>query len=257
MSERLRAVLFDLDGTLIDWSQSRDEARRARHLRQVLGGMLAALADMGLQVPPLEDVAREYYRRIVQGWEQDLFDLRPLHLGDILVATLAGAGMNGRLPERETLLQAFPWSAVPGVTCFPDAPDALRTLLDHGILLALVTNSSHPMWLRDRELEGFGLLHLLPHCRLSAADAGRLKPHPQIFRCALERLGVKPGEAVFVGDNPVPDIAGAQNAGMRAVLRSGRHATPEMAALIEPDARLDSLAELPAVLDGWYPDWRR
>lgn len=257
MSEKLRAVLFDLDGTLIDWSQSRDEARRARHVREVLGDMLATLEDMGLQVPALEAVAREYYQRIVQGWEQDLFDLRPLHMGDILVATLAGAGMNGRVPERATLLRAFPWSAVPGVTCFPDAPDALQTLLDHGILVALVTNSSLPMQLRDRELEAFGLLHLIPHCRLSAADAGRLKPHPQIFRAALEQLGVKPGEAVFVGDNPVPDIAGAQNAGMRAVLRSGRHATPEMAALIEPDARLDSLAELPAILDDWYPDWRR
>ena len=257
MSERFRAVLFDLDGTLIDWSQSRDDALRARHVREVLGGMLAALEGMGLQVPPLEGVAQGYSRRIVQGWEQDLFDLRPLHLADILVDTLTGAGMNGRVPERDTLLQVFPWSAVPGVTCFPDAPDALQTLLDHGILVALVTNSSFPMRLRDRELEAFGLLHLIPDCRLSAADAGRLKPHPQIFRTALERLGVKPGEAVFVGDNPVPDIAGAQNAGMRAVLRSGWHDAPELAGLIEPDARLDSLAELPAILDDWYPGWRR
>ena len=256
MSERLRAVLFDLDGTLIDWSQSRDAAMRARHLRRVLEGMLDTLAGTGLQVPPLEDVAQEYERRIVHGWERDLFDLRPLHLGDILVDTLTATGMNGAVPGRNTLLQAFPWSAIPGVVCFPDAPAALQTLHDHGILVGLVTNSAFPMWLRDRELEAFGLLALIPDCRLSAADAGRLKPHPHIFRAALQQLGVKPAEAVFVGDNPVPDIAGAQNAGMRAVQRSGWHDRQELANLVEADARLESLAELPAILDGWYPGWR-
>ncbi|MDD9957111.1 MAG: HAD family hydrolase [Anaerolineaceae bacterium] len=255
-SASLRAVIFDLDGTLIDWGQSRDEKRRALFIREVLQGMLQTLERAGLSPPPLEEVVGEYSARMTRGWEGELFDLRPPHLGEILEATLAATGMDGERPDRQTLLQAFPWKAAPGVTSFPDAPGALRTLLDQGIKTGLVTNSSHPMWLRDRELEAFGLLHLLPHCRLSAADVGRLKPHPQIFRAALARLGVGPHEAVFVGDNPVADISGAQNAGMRAVLRRGRNDTAELARLIEPDHRLDTLEELPAVLDDWYPGWR-
>ncbi len=67
---------------------------------------------------------------------------------------------------------------------------------------------------------------------------------------------MQPQEAVFVGDNPVADVAGAQNIGMRGVLRVGRHETGMLKGLIEPDHRLHSLAELPPVLDAWYPGWR-
>lgn len=253
---RLRAVLFDLDGTLIDWSQSRDEEARARHIRDVMAGLLDALAARGLRTPPPEAVAEEYRRRIVQGWERARDDLRPPHLGDVLVEALRAAGMDVAALERDALLEAFPWSAVPGVTCFPDAPPALQTLLAHGVKIGLVTNSSHPMWLRDRELKGFGLLHLIPHCRLSAADLGRMKPHPQIFQAALDCLGAEAHEAVFVGDNPAADIVGAQKAGMRAVLRSGRHEREAPPGLVEPDYRLDTLAELPPQLDNWFPGWR-
>ena len=253
---RLRAVLFDLDGTLIDWSRSRDEEARARHICGVMAGLLKALAARGLRAPAPEAVAQEYRRRIRQGWIRAREDLRPPHLGDVLVESLKATGMDIAAPERDDLLEIFPWSAVPGVICFPDAPPALQTLLAQGVKIGLVTNSSHPMWLRDRELEGFGLLHLIPHCRLSAADLGRMKPHPQIFRAALERVGAAAHEAVFVGDNPALDVAGAQAVGMRAVLRSGRHEREAPPGLVAPDFRLDSLAELPAALDGWFPGWR-
>lgn len=253
----LRAVLFDLDGTLIDWSQSRCDVTRARHMREVLGSMLATLELNGQHPPPLELVAQEYNLHFEHALASGRNSLRAPHLGDVLVDTLAAAGMPRLALDRQVLLKAFPWTPFPGIVCFPDAPDALRTLRDHGIRVGLVTNSVQPMWMRDRELSAFGLLSLLPTCRISAADVGWLKPHPRIFEAALACLGVQPQEAVFVGDNPVPDIAGAQNAGMRGVLRSGRHDTLALAGLIEPDHRLCSLEELPIVLDSWFPGWRQ
>lgn len=45
-----------------------------------------------------------------------------------------------------------------------------------------------------------------------------MKPHPSIFRAVLDRLRVKPGDAVMVGDSVGQDVEGALRAGMRAVL---------------------------------------
>jgi putative hydrolase of the HAD superfamily len=112
------------------------------------------------------------------------------------------------------------------------------------------------MWLRDKELEDFDLLKYFDDCRFSAADVGYLKPHPRIFEAALDCIGSKPEETVFVGDSPVADVAGAQGAGIKAVLRVRKTMSPMLSGLIVPDHTVSSLAELPAILDRWYPGWR-
>jgi len=50
-----------------------------------------------------------------------------------------------------------------------------------------------------------------------SSEVGRRKPDPLIFRTALDRLGVEPGNALFVGDSLEADIAGAAGFGMRTV----------------------------------------
>jgi len=142
----------------------------------------------------------------------------------------------------------------------------LDELRSRGIRLGVVTNSSQPMLLRDHELRQHGLLPYFPDCRLAAADVGYLKPHPRIFRCALERIGVAPAEAVFIGDNPIADVSGALGVGMRAVQRlradeasvSGGHPrlTTGDDGFIRGQPCLHTFDDLPAVLDDWYPDWR-
>jgi len=121
---------------------------------------------------------------------------------------------------------------------------------------AIVTNAFQPMWLRDAELKQHGILDYFPKCRVSAADAGYLKPHPAIFEHTLNQLGIQPEEAVFVGDNPIADIAGAQAAGMQAVLRVTTPVPPMLSGLIVPDAAINGLPELLPILDNWYPGWR-
>jgi putative hydrolase of the HAD superfamily len=158
--------------------------------------------------------------------------------------------------DAEACLRAYAWGAVPGTVVFPEAREALDLLVSRGLKLGIVTNAAQPMWLRDTELKGHGLLNYFPDCRISAADVGYLKPHPAIFEAALGRLGVTPDEAVFVGDNPTADIAGAQGAGMQAVLRVVSPVPPMLSGLIVPDGAINTLAELPAVLDERFPGWR-
>ena len=99
----------------------------------------------------------------------------------------------------------------------------------------------------------FDLLRYFPDeaARMSAADIGYLKPHPRVFEYAVEQLGTRVEETIYVGDNPVADIAGAQGAGLRAVLRVNHPAPPLISGLIVPDAAINALSELLALVEDW------
>lgn len=102
-----------------------------------------------------------------------------------------------------------------------------------------------PADLMHGDLERVGLAGLLDAAVFSS-EIGVRKPRPLIFETVLERIEVKPVDAVFVGDRLVDDVAGAQALGMRAVLtRQYRREEPDD---IEPDAVIERVTELPAVL---------
>lgn len=74
-------------------------------------------------------------------------------------------------------------------------------------------------------------------------DIGIRKPDPRIFRYALERIGVQPGNALHVGDSMKHDVVGARRAGMKTVWIRSEEEIRE-----EPDYILCSIRELPGVL---------
>lgn len=250
----LKAVLFDLDDTLIDWSGAHEEwDMRERTL------MRGVFEYVNHEISPLDDfdgLVQIFRDRSREAWEIGRSNLRAPHLGRVLVETLAAAGIEKQALDERRCLEAYNWGAVPGVVTFPDVPPVLELLIEHGVRIGIVTNAHQPMWIRDRELEQLGLLHYFPECRISAADAGYLKPHPHIFEHALKDIGVAASEAVFVGDNPVADISGAQGAGIKAVLRIRPSASPMLSGLITPDRSIRTFEELPGILDEWHPGWR-
>lgn len=76
------------------------------------------------------------------------------------------------------------------------------------------------------------------------------KPASSFFRTALDALGIRPEEAVMIGDDLESDVGGGQAAGMRGILvRTGKHRAEEAArSSVRPDAVLGSLAELVRLL---------
>jgi ribonucleotide monophosphatase NagD (HAD superfamily) len=77
------------------------------------------------------------------------------------------------------------------------------------------------------------------------------KPSPEFFRLALDTAAVAPAKALVVGDDLGADVAGAHAVGLRAALvRTGKGTQPAPPgdASGEPDAVLDSVAGLPALL---------
>ncbi len=250
----LKAVIFDMDDTLLDWSQrSQDwQEYHRQHLEQVF-------QYIAREVHPVRAFDQFYETTLLlsrQAWLQAAQGLRSPHLGVVLGRALESVGVPPDLINVEACLRAYDWQPVEGVAVYPDAAEVLPILVANSIKIGLITNAYQPMWMRDRELESFGLLQHFADCRLSAADVGYLKPHPAIFEAALNCLGVQVDEAVFIGDNPEADIAGAQSVGLKAVLRVGHPVSPMISGLIIPDGAINSLHELLPLLDSWYPGWR-
>lgn len=256
MPSKLRAILFDFDDTLIDWSGVSIGWREleAQRLSRVLTFVQRRAAR---ELSDLDSLVDSYTERTRAAWAAARVNLRAPIMPEILLSTLTDLGIAEAASCLDEILAAYYWGAVPGTVVYPDVPPALDTLRKHGIRLGIVTNASLPMWMRDNELKEHGLFDFFCdcNCRLSAADVGYLKPHPRIFRRALEMMGTLAEETVFVGDNPVADVGGAQAAGMRAVRRLNPGASDNRhLAKAHPTVR--SLAELPSLLDQWYPGWR-
>jgi phosphoserine phosphatase len=127
---------------------------------------------------------------------------------------------------------------------FPETVAAIDALRARGVRLAVVTNGmeSH----QRRKLDASGLTGMFDAIVTSQA-VGASKPDPEIFRAALALLDCTPGDAVMVGDNPLRDVAGAQQTGLRGVWldRDGGDARG-----VVPDARITDLGGLPAL--GWW-----
>ncbi len=249
----LKAVLFDLDDTLLDWSGF-NEPWESVH-RDHLIGVLDYFRSAGFDVGDFEAFAEAFRDRTADAWNSARSSLRAPHLGVVLFEAAADCGVPVEQLDVTDALRAYRWGAVEGTVIFPETRETIRALHACGIRVGIVTNAYQPMWLRDVEMSAHGILDLFPDCRLSAADVGYLKPHPAIFQAALDCLGTHPEETVFVGDDPEADIAGAQAAGLLGVLRSTPRTRP-LLNTIAPNAIIHDLRELLTLLDGWYPGWR-
>lgn len=161
-------------------------------------------------------------------------------------AFLLGCGLNKAQFNLETVLQAYDWQTVPGVEPFNDTLSVLETLKTAGYKIGLITNAMQPMWMRDIELQAYGILDYLD-ARLTSGDVGFMKPHPFIYWRALELLDVQPEEAIFVGDRPANDIAGANEAGLTSVLMSPPHLNRELNG-VRPNFTITTLTELLPIL---------
>ncbi|MCY4063154.1 MAG: HAD family hydrolase [Chloroflexi bacterium] len=254
MAAQLKGALFDFDDTLVDWSGVQlgwreIEAARLSHVQEHVFQKTRAYW------LTTESLLETYLQRTRAAWSEARVTLRAPHMPSILMKTLDGLGVAIDRLDVDDVIRAYDWNVVPGTVVFPDVPPMLRALQQAGIRLGIVTNASQPMAMRDAELERHGLIQYFPDCRISAADAGYLKPDKRIFNCALEQMGTSPEETVFIGDNPEADIAGARSVGMNAVLRvTSRMETNGAHIAYHP--RLRTMERLPAILDEWYPGWR-
>jgi 2-phosphoglycolate phosphatase len=209
-----RAVVFDLDGTLVD-------AYAAIH--ESLGVVLAAFGR-----PP---VTRDETRRMVG------------HGLEMLVAKAVG---DENVAEGVRLFrERYERVGLEGTRLLPGAESVTRSLFERGIRLAIASNK--PARFTRPLLEAFGLSGRFGF--VAGPDDGfPPKPAPQMIFMALATLGVSGRDAVFVGDMPV-DIATARAAQLPIIALPTGSATRKELEVCSPDAIVENLeALLPLLL---------
>lgn len=243
--QKIEAVIFDLDDTLLDWSQP--EMKWHDFTRPMADNVYDHLEIQGHSLGDRDQFFQLLRKHVEMEWERAKEDWSGASFGKALreACNEAGADMD-RLDLEETM-RAYDWRPMPGVDLYDDARDVLDKLRDRGYQIGLITNSFLPMWMRDVELEHYGLIHYFD-ARLTSGDAGYMKPHPAIYEQMLGLLDVPAERAVFVGDRPKHDIAGANEAGLISVLIDPPHLDRELNGVI-PDFTVTRLSELLPILE--------
>jgi putative hydrolase of the HAD superfamily len=249
----IRAVLFDLGGTLLHYydHQHGDPDRPFR--RVTLLGVRAVLDQLvNGSTPPTDEAMAEIVDK---------------HIGEAFrtLATTNGGGsveapVRAAIAELGYSVDDAAWARLrpayyeqiePTVSPRDLVKESLQKLHETGYKLGIVSNTWWSAEFHDGHLARYGILDLIP-VRLYSCDLPHTKPHPHIFKTALERIGVDAADAVFVGDRPDIDVKGAQDVGMRGVLIRVPYEPPYEHTPrdgIVPDAIIDELADLPAALD--------
>lgn len=206
----IRAVLFDAVGTLIELREPVGEtyarAAAAQGVTISAWRMGDAFRRVSTAADPLvfPDAAPEERPALEREWWRQ-----------VVRSTLLAADSARRVPDFDACFAGL-WEHYAGAGAWrarPGAEQALTRLRADGLATGVVSNFDARL---PALLAALGLAVLLDTVVLPA-DVGAAKPDPRIFAVALERLGVAPGEAVFVGDDAHHDLGGARAAGLEAV----------------------------------------
>jgi putative hydrolase of the HAD superfamily len=106
------------------------------------------------------------------------------------------------------------WAVCRHFMLYEEVPAALQSLSGRGLRIGLISNSHRCLESFQSHFELEGLIDVA----VSSSKHGYMKPHPSIFRAALELAQVRAAEAVMVGDSLKQDVDGARGVGMRGVL---------------------------------------
>jgi HAD superfamily hydrolase (TIGR01509 family) len=216
VSGQIEAVVFDMDGVLVDtehlWDEVREELTRewggryTPEAQQAMMGMSSREWSrylhevVGLREPP-DVINREVVRRMLARYEVEL-------------------------------------------PVIPGAAEAVRGLASAGYRLAVASSSNRE--LIDTVLRELGLTELF-EITVSSEEVARGKPAPDVYLEAARRLGVDPVVCAAVEDS-ASGIRSAHTAGMRVIAYPNRHFPPADDVLGLADERLETLDDLASSL---------
>lgn len=234
----LRAIIFDLGGTLIDWPDWDEDIERRWAL---------SYSYLTLTLPRLDWPVQEAYVRAMRTAERRHWQAVANVQASSTPMQLLGYGFEllGRNASEEELLVAldgyaqavYGWAIV-----FPDVVETLKELRARGYPLGLLSNTWWAAEWHNAELATHGLMPLLDEV-VYTSDLPYSKPHPSAFQEVARRLGVAPEECLMVGDRMIDDISGALSVGMRAIWKKTDYPWPAPEHII-PTAVITNLSEL-------------
>ncbi|MFQ3621585.1 MAG: HAD family hydrolase [Spirochaetales bacterium] len=250
MSKSIKAVIFDLGGTLEDTRV--DTTRHIEVVPKIRQKIQSAV--------PLENLSdQELLERIYKGMEA-YKSFRETHERELT-------------PQEVFLTFVFPDSAIPPPvftsekdpfwdevayiyesefyqrTCRPETPKVLATLKKEGFRLGVISNILSRLLVPER-LQAYGISQYFDVI-LTSAEFGLRKPNPKIFLAATEQLHIQPKDAIYVGDTVSRDVVGARRAGYALAVQIRSHLTSisdTSKDTEKPDVLIQSLEELLKIL---------
>jgi len=222
----IKAVIFDLDNTLLDFKKMKEYGVQAA---------ISAMIEAGLDCN--EDEAYKFIFEIYhqKGWEyQSIFDdFLKYQTGEINNKLLAAAIVAYRRAKEATLL------------VYPNVRRTLIHLIKHGIKIAVVSDApSREAWMRIYYLN----LHHVFDIVLTYDDTKAHKPSPKPFNLALKRLNINSDEALMIGDWPERDMVGAKKVGIKSIF--ARYGDTSDIKNSGADWEVDDIYEVVRIVDG-------
>jgi putative hydrolase of the HAD superfamily len=238
MAGRLRAVFFDVAGTLIvtrerigqsyvrlarDFGLEADDKAVGAAFRRAFNAAPGLAFGPGHDARELRRLERDWWRRVVT---ETFAEFGPFRDFEGYFAALF-----------DFLADPANWKAD------QDAEPLLAQLKERGHTLGVISNFDYRVY---GILDGLGLGAYFDSVTISS-EAGWAKPASEIFKVALGRHALAPDEAMHVGDSEHMDLAGAQAAGIAAVLLDRK--APERCTISGRSARVASLSAVTEVAD--------
>ncbi|MCU5341936.1 HAD-IA family hydrolase [Bacillus cereus] len=189
----IRAVFFDLDGTLLDRRQS---------LEQFIHNQYNRFASHLMNIE-----RSEYCSRFLE------LDNNGYTWKDKVYATLLSE-YNITTLTQEQLLQDYITNFQHHCIPFHNMHELLQRLTQQNIKIGIITNGFTDF--QTNNLLALNI-HTYTNTILVSEAEGIKKPHPEIFERALQKLDVKAAECLYVGDHPENDVLGSEQAGILGV----------------------------------------
>ncbi|OHB74764.1 MAG: hypothetical protein A2Z34_06545 [Planctomycetes bacterium RBG_16_59_8] len=210
MKKTLCAVFFDVDDTLYSTTEFAALARRRS---------AEAMRAAGINLPTekilkeLNEVVEEFTSNYEHHYDKLLLRIPRSSSEGINPALIVAAGVIAYHETKSTALKPY-----------PDALAALKRLSETSLIRGVITAG---LQIKQAEkLIRLGIHPLFsPNAIFISDQIGVGKPNPKLYLRACDEVGVRPGEAIYVGDNPLTDIDPANAVGMITVLfrRGGKY----------------------------------
>ncbi|KMY44080.1 L-2-haloalkanoic acid dehalogenase [Bacillus sp. FJAT-27916] len=216
----IKAILFDLDGTLLDRDRSVKEFVENQYDRLISPSKPVS---KGVYVSRFLELDNRGYV-----WKDRVYEqlVHEYHMTEI---------------TSESLLQDYLNHFKDWCIAFPHMLDMLQSLREKQLLLGIISNGRGRFQMDA--ICGLGIREFFDVILLSEWE-GIKKPDLHIFLRAANRLGVSPHECVFVGDHPLNDVRAAQKAGMKTIWkRDANWQEPEAGIFI------NDLVEIPLLVE--------
>lgn len=245
MSRRIRAIIFDLGGTLIDYAGNHNSWPELEK-----PGLTEAhdyLVSNGCDLPDLVKFYTIGFEILPNRWKLATSGQRNLTIASFLLDIFDH--LEVRHPDGESLKIAaakYERAICRSAVALPHGREVLSELKSNGYKLGLISNTMFSGQAHIDDLKRFGLDQYFD-TMLFSADSNQWKPNTAPFESVLEELKEAPRNSVFIGDDPAADVLGGAEAGLLVVHYRSSNRFPYVNGA-NPDATIQSLRELIPVI---------